>query len=125
MLLPPPPKIRSAQRIVSLQNLHYQVQLKSLSIDASKCSAIDTIAHKICFKHIEGHTVLRYVPTVALVVRFKYPAKPLVQREMCFFSGNVCYEWRRNTPIVLLPCQRVERASFASAVCSQLLTAEA
>ena len=22
------------------------------------------------------------------------------------------YEWRRNTPIVLLPCQRVERASF-------------
>ena len=95
MLLPPPPKIRSAQRIVSLQNLHYQVQLKSLSIDASKCSAIDTIAHKICFKHIEGHTVLRYVPTVALVVRFKYPAKPLVQREMCFFSGNL---WLRVAP---------------------------
>ena len=95
MSLPPPSKIRSAQRIVALQHSHYQVQLKPLRIATSKCSAIDTIAHKICFKHIEGHTVLRYVPTVALVVRFKYPAKPLVQREMCFFSGNL---WLRVAP---------------------------
>src|SRR5262245_45102995 len=120
MSLPPPSKISSAQRIVSLQNLHYQVQLKSLSIAASKCRAIDTIAHKICFKHIEGHTVLHYVRTVARVVRFKYPAKPLVQREMCCsqeMSGN---NRRRDTSPVLLamPNALIERRPARAFCCS-------
>jgi hypothetical protein len=101
MSLPPPSKIRSAQRIVSLQNSHYQIQLKSLSIVTSKCGAIDTIAHKICFKHIEGHTVLHHVRTVARVVRFKYPAKPLVQCEMCFSQEISGDGQRRYAPVLL------------------------
>jgi hypothetical protein len=76
--VPPPLKIRSPQRIVSLQHLHYQIELESL-----RCSDIDTVTrepYKV-FKHIQGHTDLRYQRTVARIVRFKYPAKPLVQCE--------------------------------------------
>src|SRR5262245_23745905 len=125
MSLPPPSKIRSAQWIVALQHSHYQVQLKPLRIATSKCSAIDSIAHKVCVKHIEGHTVLHFVRTVARVVRFNYPAKPLVQREMCFFS---CKSPASGAEMRLRSClvgRRVDRARPARAVCLQLLTSAA
>ena len=59
MSLPPSSEIRSSQRIVSLQKLYYRIEINSFSINASKRNAIDTIAPKVCFKHIRGHTVLR------------------------------------------------------------------
>jgi hypothetical protein len=60
--LPPPLEIPSPQRIVSLQHLHYQLELISLITDASRCGAIKSITrdpYKVCFKRIEGHAVLR------------------------------------------------------------------
>ena len=78
MPLPPSSKVGSPQRIVSLQNL---IELKSLCLDASKCGAIDTITREVYFKYGDRHTVLRYVRTLLRVVKFKYPAKPVVQRE--------------------------------------------
>jgi hypothetical protein len=69
--------IVASDRLVA--KLYYQIQVKSLS---SKCNAIDTILRNDCFEHIEGHAVLRYARTVARVVRFEYPAKPVVHREM-------------------------------------------
>ena len=54
--MPPTLKIRSPQRIVSLQHLHHQIEFKSLSIDASRSSAIDTIVRDpVCFKHYISH----------------------------------------------------------------------
>ena len=60
--MPPPLKIRSPQWVVSWQHLYDQIELKSLSIEASRCAATDTITpelYKVCIKHIEGHAVLR------------------------------------------------------------------
>jgi hypothetical protein len=82
--MPPHFKIRSPRRIVSLQHLHDQIELKSLSIEASRCGDIDTILrepYKVCFKYIEGHAVLHSSKTVARVVKFENPAKPLVHCE--------------------------------------------
>jgi len=61
--MPPPLNIRSPQRIVSLQHLYNQIELKSLTIHALRCSATDTITREpytVWFNHIEGHVVLRY-----------------------------------------------------------------
>jgi hypothetical protein len=61
--MPPTLEIRSPQWVVSLQHLYDQIELnKSLSIEASRYAAPATITpepYKVCFKHIEGHTVLR------------------------------------------------------------------
>jgi hypothetical protein len=49
--VPPPLKIRSPQRIVSLQHLHHQIDdLNSLTLSTIRRDR---------FKHVEGHTVLR------------------------------------------------------------------
>jgi hypothetical protein len=59
--MPPPLQIRSPQRVVPLQYACDHIELQSSSIEASRCCATNTILrerYKVCFKHIEGHTVL-------------------------------------------------------------------
>jgi hypothetical protein len=83
--VPPPLKIRSPQRIVSLQHLHHKIELKSLSIDASRCSAIDTItrdSYKVYFKYIEGIQSSAQGERWRVLSDFSNPAKPLVQCEI-------------------------------------------
>ena len=46
-----------------MQHLYNQIELKSLTIHALRCSATNTITREpytVWFKHIEGHVVLRY-----------------------------------------------------------------
>jgi hypothetical protein len=60
MAMPSLLKVRSPQRIVTLQHLQHQIE--AFKIDASSCAAINRITHDpymVRFKHIEGHTVLR------------------------------------------------------------------
>src|SRR5204862_5201469 len=60
--MPPHLKIRSPQWVVSLQHPQDQIELESLSIEASGCAATRTVTPepcKVCVKHIEGHAVLR------------------------------------------------------------------
>jgi hypothetical protein len=56
--MPPPLKIRSPQRIVSLQYLHDQIELQGLSIGVSRYGAGDTILrepYKVWFEYIKRH----------------------------------------------------------------------
>jgi len=83
--VPPPLKIRSPQRIVSLQHRHHKIELKSLSIDALRCSAIDTItrdSYKVCFKYIEGIQSSAQGERWRVLSDLSNPAKPLVQCEI-------------------------------------------
>jgi hypothetical protein len=53
--VPPVLKVRSPQRIVSLQHLYDQIELQFLSIEASRSGATDTILrapYKAWFKYI-------------------------------------------------------------------------
>ena len=55
-------KIRSPQRVISLQCPDDQIDLRSLSVGTSRRDATGTILrepYKIRFKYVEGHAVLR------------------------------------------------------------------
>jgi hypothetical protein len=57
--MPPLLKIRSPQRVVSLQHFYNQIELRIVAPGRGATSTITREPYKVCFKHIEGHAVLR------------------------------------------------------------------